>query len=106
MQRLNVTGLPDVPSAAAALFYSEWLGQAQAILAKGDALGLIFPPAGHQHTSWRLSAVQTLARESAPLRVNGVASDDPKAIAEALAYLAAADGVTGQYFPLDSDGAG
>jgi len=106
MQRLHVTGLPDVPSAAAASFYSEWLGQAQANLAKGEALALIFPPAGHEHTGWRLSAVQTLARESAPARVNAVASDDPAAIAAALAYLAAADGVTGQYLPLDSVGAG
>ncbi len=106
MQRLHVTGLPEAPSAAAALFYSQWLGQAQAMLAKGDALALVFPPASHEHTGWRLSAVQALARESAPARVNAVASNDPAAIADALAYLAAADGVTGQYLPLDSIGAG
>jgi hypothetical protein len=50
--------------------------------------------------------VQTLAREAAPLRVNAVAGSDPAAIEAALAYLAAADGVTGQYLPLDSAGAG
>ncbi len=106
MQRLDVTGLPAVPSAAAAAFYSAWLGQAQAILATGEALALVFPPVGHEHTGWRLSAVQTLALENAPARVNAVASDDPAGITAALAYLAAADGITGQYLPLDSVGAG
>lgn len=105
MQRLDVTGLPGVPSAAAAMFYGEWLARAQALLS-GDSLVLVFPPAGHEHAGWRLSAVQTLARESAPSRVNAVASDDEAATAAALAYLAAAEGVTGQYLPLDSAGAG
>ena len=105
MQRLDVTDLPDVPSAAAAVFYSEWLGQVQAKLAQGS-LALVFPSAGHDHAAWRLSAVQTLARENAPARLNAIASDDPAAIAEALDYLGAADGITGQYLPLDSVGAG
>lgn len=105
MQRLNVSGLPDVPSAAAAVFYGEWLDRAQALL-RGGSLVLVLPPASHEHAGWRLSAVQTLARENAPARVNAVAGDDEAAIAAALAYLAAADGVTGQYLPLDSTGAG
>jgi len=104
MQRLDITGLPEGPSAAAAAFYGEWLGRAQAMLAGGEHLTLVFPPAGHEHTGWRLSAVQSLALESAPARA--IASDDEAAIAAALAYLAAADGVTGQYLPLDSVGAG
>lgn len=105
MQRLDVAGLPGAPSAAAAAFYGEWLDRIEAMLA-GGALALVFPPAGHEHTAWRLSAVQTLARENAPTRLNAIASDDPAAIAEALAYLSGADGITGQYFPLDSIGAG
>ena len=106
MQRLDITGLPEGPSAAAVAFYGAWLGRAQAMLAGGSSLTLVFPPAGHEHSGWRLSAVQSLALESAPARVNAVASDDAAGIAAALAYLAAADGVTGQYLPLDSAGAG
>jgi len=106
MQRLDITGLPPVPSAAAAAFYAEWLEPAARLLASGEGLTLVFPPAGHEHSAWRLSAVQSLAREHAPARINAVASDDEVGIAAALAYLAAADGVTGQYLPLDSVGAG
>ena len=50
--------------------------------------------------------MQGLAREHAPRRVNGVASDGEPAIAAALTWLEAAEGVTGQYLPLDDEGAG
>jgi hypothetical protein len=73
---------------------------------KGEDLVLILSPADHTHRAWRLAAVQGLARELAPLRVNAVASNDPAAIASALAYLEAAPGLTGQYLPLDGIGAG
>jgi hypothetical protein len=136
MLRLDVTGLPDLPSAAAAVFHGEWLGKAQALLRPlsfrggvgggacpdGTALTdmphsnpspegegllvLVFPPADHTHSAWRLAAVESLAREQAPRRVNAVASADEAAIAAALAYLVKAEGVTGQYLPLDSAGAG
>jgi len=66
MQRLDITGLPPVPSAAAAAFYAEWLEPAARLLASGEGLTLVFPPAGHEHSAWRLSAVQSLAREHAP----------------------------------------
>ncbi len=69
-------------------------------------MAIIFPPADHTHRAWRLAAVQTLAREHAPLRVNALASADPAAIESALAYLEAAPGLTGQYLTLDSLGAG
>jgi hypothetical protein len=105
MQRLDVTGLPELPSAAAATFYAEWMSKAEQASA-GGTLTLVFPPADHAHTAWRLAAIQTLAREAAPQRINGVASDDPAAITAALAYLATADGLTGQYLTLDSAGAG
>lgn len=109
MVRLEVTGLPERPSEAAAVFYGEWMDKAKALLAppcSGEDLTLIFPPADHTHRGWRLAAVQTLAREAAPLRINAVASDDPAATTAALAYLATAEGLTGQYLPLDSAGAG
>lgn len=106
MRQLDVTGLPDLPSAAAAVFHGEWLPRVQAELAADEELMLVFPPADHTHATWRLAAVQVLAREAAPLRINAVASDDPAAIAAALTYLAQTGGVTGQYLPLDSVGAG
>ena len=73
---------------------------------EGEGLILIFPPADHTHRAWRLAAVQGLARQLAPLRVNAVVSDNDAAIAESAAYLAAAPGLTGQYLPLDGTGAG
>ncbi|MXP41476.1 hypothetical protein GRI75_07445 [Altererythrobacter soli] len=62
---------------------------------------LIFPPAPHDHRAWRLAAVQDLAREAAPRRVNAVAGDDESAVAEALAWLEQAPGITGQLLAVD-----
>jgi hypothetical protein len=73
---------------------------------EGVDVVLIFPPADHTHRAWRLAAVQGLAREYAPLRVNALASDDEAAIASALACLNGAPGLTGQYLALDGAGAG
>jgi hypothetical protein len=102
MRVLRIAGLPDGALAAAAAFHAEWLGQAVA----GEDLVLIFPIADHTHRGWRLAAVQSLARDHAPLRVNALASDDPAAIESALTYLEQAEGLTGQYLALDSLGAG
>lgn len=107
MSRLQVSPLPDLPSAAAAAFHLDVMPEAVALLADGASeMTLLFAPADHTHTGWRLAAVQTLAREHAPARVNAIAGADEAAIAAALAYLEAADGVTGQYLPLDDAGAG
>jgi hypothetical protein len=107
MARLKVPSLPDLPSAAAAAFHLDVMPEAVALLSHGATdLTLQFAPADHAHTGWRLAAVQTLAREHAPARVNAVAGDDEATVAAALAYLEAADGVTGQYLPLDDVGAG
>lgn len=109
MATLRITGLPAAPSAAAAVFHADWLGQASALLVPSSTvedLVLLFPPTDHTHAAWRLAAVQSLAREHAPLRINGVESDNEAGIAAALAYLAAAEGVTGQLLRLDSAGAG
>ncbi|MEN9718024.1 MAG: hypothetical protein RIQ99_902 [Pseudomonadota bacterium] len=103
MQVFRIDGLPPDPLAAAAHFhahYAERLAQAD-----GDLM-LVFPPADHAHRGWRVAAVQALARGAVPRRVNGVAADDPTAIAAAQAYLAGALGVTGQYLPLDDGGTG
>jgi hypothetical protein len=63
----------------------------------------VFPSAPYDHRGWRLAAVQDLAREAAPIRVNGVAGDDDAAIAAALHWLAAAPGITGQLLAVDGN---
>jgi NAD(P)-dependent dehydrogenase (short-subunit alcohol dehydrogenase family) len=98
---LEVAGLPDAPLDAAATFHAEYLPLARAALAHAGALVLKFAPAGYEHRSWRLAAVQELAREAAPKRVNGMAGDNEADIAETLAYLAAAPGITGQLLTVD-----
>ncbi|MCW1430432.1 Rossmann fold domain-containing protein [Novosphingobium sp. JCM 18896] len=106
MALLRVGGLPQEPLAAAARFYGEDIDAIRQALAEvPDHLVLAFDPADYTHKAWRLAAVQQLARDHAPRRVNAVASDDEKAIAAALTYLGTADGVTGQYLPLDGNGA-
>ena len=105
MSRLEVTALPEDPVAASAAFYRDWLERAEAALRQGDLL-LVFDPADHTHRGWRGAVVAALARKHVPSRVNSVASDDIEAIAAAERYFAAAPGVTGQSFALDSMGAG
>lgn len=104
---LEVTSLPGVPSAAAAAFHDLWLPRARTLLGDGaKCLTLAFAAADYTHSAWRLAAVQSLAREHAPARVNAIAGGSPAAIAAARAYLEAAEGLTGQYLPLDDAGAG
>jgi hypothetical protein len=100
---LRIGPLPQDALGAAACFHADFLPQAMA--AQGDLL-LVFPPADHTHGAWRLAAVEGLARAKAPLRVNAVAGEDEAGLAAAMAFLAQAQGVTGQLLPLDSQGAG
>ena len=98
--------LPDAPLDAAASFYAENVSMARELLSgeaalpglaeELDALAFVFPSAGKEHQGWRLAAIQALAREAAPKRVNGVVGDDRDAIDETTAWLAAAPGITGQ----------
>lgn len=101
MRVLPVNDLPEAPLDAAAAFHARVVPQARAALGEADALALVFAPAGYEHRGWRVAAVQALARESAPKRVNGVAGDDDDAIAETLAFLEAAPGITGQLLAAD-----
>lgn len=103
---LRVGGLPEGALEAAAQFHAAVLPQARAALTKGADLVLVFPPADYTHKGWRLAAVQQLARDFAPTRVNALTSGDEAAIAAAAAYLAEAPGVTGQLLALDGNGAG
>ena len=102
-----VQPLPDLPSEAAAAFHLTFLPRAHALLSGGaTCLTLLFAAADHTHRTWRLAAVQALAREYAPARVNALSGGDEAAIAAALAYLEAAEGVTGQFIPLAEQSAG
>lgn len=104
MKRITVDDLPEDPLSAASVFHQHWLPYAEDALAGGDDLLLVFAPADHTHRAWRIAAVAGLARKHAPLRVNAVAGEG-EAIAQAERYLDAAPGVTGQYLPLDGEGA-
>ena len=102
MERRDVSGLPDDPIAAAAAFYAAIVPS----LPDAGDLVLVFPAADHTHAAWRLAAVQSLARSRVPGRVNALSGGSEAARKAALAYLAAAPGLTGQVLPLDDTGAG
>jgi len=99
--------LPDDPLAAAARFHAVWLPRILAALDGGEpVLTLVFAPAGLSHAGWREAAVQLLARERTPARINAIAGDDPAAIAATARFVAEAPGLTGHYLVLDGNGAG
>jgi hypothetical protein len=98
---LRIEGLPEGALDAAAAFHAEWLDRARQALAIEDDLALVFPAAAHSHGGWRLAAVQSLAREASPRRVNGVSGDDEAGIAAAIEWLAQAHGVTGQLLAVE-----
>jgi hypothetical protein len=105
---LRVEGLPEGALDAAARFHAEWLPKARALLdpsPRGEGVVLVFAGASYDHRGWRVAAVQDLAREAAPIRVNAVAGDDQKAIIRALDWLAQAPGVTGQLLAVDGKSA-
>lgn len=107
MALLEVGALPEEALAASAAFHADILPKVMKELSGAPAhLTLLFQPAGEDHRGWRLAAVQGLARRFAPVRVNALESGDDAAIAAAESYLAKAAGVTGQFLPLDSNGAG
>jgi hypothetical protein len=105
MIALRTGHLPSEPLAASVQFHAAVLPRVLAQLERGAHVALVFPPADHAHRGWRLAVVQGLARQFAPVRVNALAGDEEAAIAAALAYLETAEGVTGQYLPLDGRGA-
>ena len=103
---IHVPALADAPLDAALQFYQEIVptlrlpigderaGTPEALAVR--SIAIVFPRADHTHRGWQLAAVQDLAREVAPMRVNAIAGDDRAAIREALVYLREARGVTGQ----------
>jgi hypothetical protein len=93
---MRIEGLPDGALDAAAAFHGEWLPRARNELERADALVLVMSAATYDHRGWRLAAVQDLAREAAPKRVNAVAGDDEQTIAQTIEWLWQAPGITGQ----------
>ena len=103
---------PDGPLDAAKYFHNEILPEVRGAIAETglyadsaaldpnpaalDSVVLILPAAGHEHRGWRLAAIQELAREAAPKRVNAIVGDDDATIRTASKWLAAAPGITGQ----------
>jgi hypothetical protein len=106
MAAVRVTGLPAAPLDAAAAFHAEWLPRIRAELAGSQAESsvLVFPLADHNHRGWRLAAVQELAREFAPRRVNALACDSDPGLRAALVLLDNCQGVTGQLLAIDDAG--
>ncbi|MEE4337203.1 Rossmann fold domain-containing protein [Erythrobacter sp.] len=103
---LTVETLPAEPIAASAAFHADHLAAAERMLA-GDgveAIAICLPAADTDHDDWRLALARDLARRWTPRRVNvvggavGGAAGDARE--DALAYLADAPGITGQYIPL------
>ena len=92
---IDASDLPGRPLDAAARFHSEVVPRTREALAQENDVVVVFAPADHTHRGWRLSAIQELAREAAPLRVNGVSGGGGD-LAEMHAFLACAPGITGQ----------
>ena len=99
---IDAAGLPGSPLDAAAEFHAAIVPQVRS--ATGDVV-LAFDPADHSHRVWRLAAIQELAREAAPRRLNAVVGPAGAAQAAVLEYLANAPGVTGQMLQADGNSA-
>ncbi len=104
---IRIHDLPDLPLNAAHRFHAGYVGDIRDDLRgrPGQNVVIVFEGAGKQHRGWQLAAVQDLAREAAPDRVNAVVGGDEQGIAQTLAWLAQAPGITGQLLPLDPTGA-
>ncbi len=102
MTLFRVAALADSALAASAEFHARDVPQIASLAREcEDGLLIVFPPGDHTHDGWRLAAVQSLAREVAPWRVNAAQSDGEAAVAALADYLARAPGITGQYWALD-----
>ena len=91
--------LPDSPLDASAAYFARHLAEARSSIEQVDALAIVLPAAPTDHDDWRRALARDLAREYTPKRVN-VVGGNGAGLAETLAYLGNALGVTGQYCPL------
>ena len=96
--------LPDAPLDAAAEFCARCLPgiRHDARAAQADLVILLFKPAAHDHRAWRLAAVQDLARELNPARVNAVVAHGECPPRDVIDFLEQAPGVTGQLLSLEN----
>ncbi len=99
--RIEARELPDAPLDAAAAFHARILPEARH--AAGSDIVLLFDPADHTHERWRTAAVEELAREAAPCRVNGAVGGSSDTVQAICDYLQNAPGVTGQLFAADGN---
>jgi hypothetical protein len=98
-----IGNLPDGPLDAAAEYYATWLPKIRHNAGVGppELVILVFEPAGHDHRGWRLAAVQDLARELSPGRVNAIVAPGGAVPREICDYLEQARGVTGQLLSVE-----
>lgn len=95
---IPIRDLAEAPLDAAADFHAVHLSKIRHNLQAVPVSNLVvvFAPAGPEHRAWRLAAIQELARELAPMRVNGVAGAGEPELEEAIRFLKDSPGVTGQ----------
>jgi hypothetical protein len=100
---IPIEGLPGSPLDAAADFHAIHLPKIRHDVraAQASNLVLVFAPAGHEHRAWRLAAIQELARELAPIRVNALVGADEHALDDAIGFLGDAPGITGQLLAVE-----
>jgi hypothetical protein len=104
---IRIDDLPEHPLDAANGFYAGYAANIRDDLRARPGLNvvIVFETAGKEHRGWQLAAVQDLAREATPGRVNAVVGGGEDGIAQTLAWLERAPGITGQLLPLDPTGA-
>lgn len=107
MKIVAARGLARDPIDAATEFFDRIIPQVRSAIRSGELPAcVLFDPADYTHRAWRLAAVQSLAREATPGRVNAIAGADDASLWAAIDYLETAAGVTGQYLPLNGQDAG
>ena len=100
MKRIVALDLPEQALGAAAAFHVRILPLVRH--AAEEDIVILFAAADHTHEGWRRAAVQELAREAAPCRVNAIAGGDAASTELICAYLEKAPGVTGQVLAADA----
>ena len=102
MRVVQAKDLPDDPLDAAEAFHARVVPEIRFAIRVGDLpASIVVAAADYTHRGWRLAAVQALAREAAPGRVNAVTGDDERAISTTVEWLAQAPGITGQLLEVD-----
>ena len=98
---VTAADLPESPLDAAAQFHAAIVPVIREKLAEATEIVVNFGPAEHSHRAWRLAAIQELAREAAPVRVNGLVGPDGEGAHAVMRFLENAPGITGQLLAVD-----